>query len=463
MRREKSVLIVDDNETVLLALEFNLQRAGYHVYKASDGKEALSIAIKEHPDVVVSDIAMPEMDGIELCRQLRSRAEFTDIPFIFLTAHGEPEERVKGLRTGADDYVIKPFDIEELITRIDILYEKVKKRPSTEKLAGRIEEISIPDILQILEQTGKEGIIRINSGGKEGEIFIRQGLIIDSRYGELKGEDAFVELIQAGEGTFSFQPQEVADTGTGRPVGFMVMESARLTDELNALSSYIPSDSDTLSLVSRPEAESPEMEKILEFLGMESRKVGELPALTGISRVRTLITLGKLNKQGSIKLSKEGESTEEQVLPATQHGQLHIKPLKFLFLFCDEKAATESINSILTAFNEKRIQGIKAGVADFIKAEILDHPVHIFTLQGKRGFEFLYEPLLPTSDAALYLVNCDEDHEEYRYFRERLDSISKTPCFPITAASLKIENEDIWPINNTDQIKELFLTIYSSI
>ncbi|RME65548.1 MAG: response regulator, partial [Nitrospirae bacterium] len=398
---EKTVLIVDDNETVLLALEFNLKSAGYRVLKASDGKEALSVALKDHPDIIVSDIAMPEMDGIELCRELRSRDEFAEVPFIFLTAHGEPEERVKGLKSGADDYVIKPFDIEELITRIDILYEKVKKRVVSGDLAGKIDEISIPDILQMLEQTGKEGKVIIKSGGKDGAIFIKQGIVTECVFGALRGEDAFVELMKCNEGTFAFKPQSVPDTETARPVGFLVMESARLLDEFGALSSYIPENSDTLSLVSTPEAESPEMDRILRILEKGSVTTGEAASLSGLSRIRTLVTIGKLNREGALKVVKSVEQTEKpSEPPVSKTPQLQIKPLKLLFLFCNEKAATESVNSILSAFNQKQIKGIKAGVADFIRAQILDHPVHIFTLQGKRGFEFLYEPLLPTSDAA---------------------------------------------------------------
>ena len=464
MGERKTVLIVDDNETLLLALEFNLQRAGYHVFKATDGNEALAIARKEHPDIIVSDIAMPEMDGIELCRQLRSMSEFTDVPFIFLTAHGEPEERVKGLRTGADDYVVKPFDIEELITRIDILYEKTKQRKVTENLAGRIEEISIADILQVLEQTGKEGKVLIKTDKREGAIFIKRGMVTCCEYGDLRGEDAFVELMQKDRGSFTFKPQEVDDSEGRRPVGFMVMESVRLIDEYQALSSFIPSDSDTVTLLSIPEADSPDMEKIISALLEGSMTVGDLPGATGLSRIRVLTMLAKFLRDGNIEVRHPDRLQEEQVpqeVSTTVH--LQMKPVKLLFLFCDEKAASETINSILSAFGQRRIKGIKAGLADFVKAEIMEQPVHIFTLQGKRGYEFLYEPLLPTSDAILYLINCKSDHEEYRFFLKKIETAGKKPCFPITSSALSVEDEKIWPVRTEDQVKELFLTLYRSL
>ncbi|RMG04815.1 MAG: hypothetical protein D6726_02630 [Nitrospirae bacterium] len=206
------------------------------------------------------------------------------------------------------------------------------------------------------------------------------------------------------------------------------------------------------------------MDRILRILEKGSVTTGEVASLSGLSRIRTLVTIGKLNREGALKVVKSVEQTEKPSEPTvSKTPQLQIKPLKLLFLFCNEKAATESVNSILSAFNQKQIKGIKAGVADFIRTQILDHPVHIFTLQGKRGFEFLYEPLLPTSDAALYLINCADDYEEYKYFLKKLDPARGKPCFPVTLTSPPVHEERIWPVGNSEQVKELFLTLYSSI
>ncbi|NOY65222.1 MAG: response regulator [Nitrospirae bacterium] len=462
---EKTVLIVDDNETVLLALEFNLQSSGYRVLKASEGKQALQIALSEHPDVIVSDIAMPEMDGIELCRRLRENPEFSEMPFIFLTAHGEPEERVRGLKTGADDYVVKPFDIEELITRIDILYEKVRKRTVSEKLAGMLEEISIPDILQILEQTGKEGIIRVTIGNREGLIRIKQGMVTECRYGDLEGEDAFVEFIRAQRGTFAFQPETVEITDSARPISFMLMEAARLLDEYEAVSSYIPDNDALVSIDTVPETDDPDTERIIRLLDNRALSVDSLYQNAGLSRIRTAIALGSLIRNGVAKTARNGQvSPEKTTVKADERKEgFRVRPFKILFLFCEENSAIETLNQILDTFNEKKLDKIKSGVADFVSAHILGQPVHIFTLLGKQGFEFLYEPLIPSSDAVLYLLTSEVEVKEYRHFRERLETIMRKPCFPITTAVVNLQEEDLYIMNTPDDISSLFLKIFSGI
>jgi len=207
------------------------------------------------------------------------------------------------------------------------------------------------------------------------------------------------------------------------------------------------------------------MEKLVELLKEESLNLVELQQVTGFSRIRTSVILGHLIREGTVSVPTEPSSPipEETSQTDKDKTDMKITPLKFLFLFCDEKSATETLNHILETFNEKRISGIKAGVADFIKASILGQPVHFFTLQGKRGFEFLYEPLIPASDAVMYLLSCERDVEEYRYFRKRLNSIGPKPCFPICPASVEIQGEDVYPLTGSDATNNLFLKVFSAV
>lgn len=231
MNREKKVLIVDDNETLLMALEYSIQQAGYKVLKAADGEIAFKIANAENPDIIVSDITMPEMDGIELCKKIRSVARLSETPFILLTAHGEPDERVKGLRSGADDYIVKPFDVEELIARIDIMYKNIQKRQFSNTLSGNLKELPIVDMLQILAQAMKEGNLCIKNGDKSGIISIRDGNIMDASFMDLAGEDALVELFGLSDGHFNYEPQEVTTGTLAKPVNFIILDIIRLIDE----------------------------------------------------------------------------------------------------------------------------------------------------------------------------------------------------------------------------------------
>src|SRR3569623_473756 len=134
------ILIIEDEEPLTLLLRYNLEAEGYDVDSTARGDEA-EIKLKEAvPDLLVLDWMLPGMSGIELCRRLRARPDTERLPIIMLTARGEEGERVRGLATGADDYIVKPFSVPELLARIRALLRRVKpERVAEVLLAGDIE------------------------------------------------------------------------------------------------------------------------------------------------------------------------------------------------------------------------------------------------------------------------------------------------------------------------------------
>ena len=126
------ILIIEDEEPLTLLLRYNLEAEGYAVDSAIRGDEA-DLKLKEHtPDLAVIDWMLPGLSGIELIRRLRARPETQALPIIMLTARGEETERVRGLATGADDYIVKPFSVPELLARIRALLRRTKP----ERVAG---------------------------------------------------------------------------------------------------------------------------------------------------------------------------------------------------------------------------------------------------------------------------------------------------------------------------------------
>src|SRR3982751_5779124 len=118
------ILIIEDEEPLTLLLRYNLEAEGYEVDTTARGDEA-EIKLKEStPDLLVLDWMLPGMSGIELCRRLRARPDTERLPIIMLTARGEESERVRGLATGADDYIVKPFSVPELLARIKALLRR---------------------------------------------------------------------------------------------------------------------------------------------------------------------------------------------------------------------------------------------------------------------------------------------------------------------------------------------------
>ena len=110
------ILVVDDEKTLVKGMKFNLENEGYEVECAYDGAAALELAREGRFDLIILDVMMPEMDGLEACMKIR---EFSNVPIIMLTAKSEVFDRIQGLEMGADDYIVKPFEMKELIARIN--------------------------------------------------------------------------------------------------------------------------------------------------------------------------------------------------------------------------------------------------------------------------------------------------------------------------------------------------------
>ena len=120
------VLIVEDEEPLTLLLRYNLETEGYAVDTVAGGDEAETWLREQTPDLVLLDWMLPGVSGIELCRRLRARPETRSLPIIMLTARGEEAERIRGLATGADDYVVKPFSVPELMARVKAILRRAK-------------------------------------------------------------------------------------------------------------------------------------------------------------------------------------------------------------------------------------------------------------------------------------------------------------------------------------------------
>ena len=127
----RTVLVVDDEPTLVAALKYNLEREGYRVLTAADGGAALDVARSRRPDLLVLDLMLPVMDGLEVCRALRREMS---VPILMLTAKGEEIDKVVGLEIGADDYVTKPFGMRELLARVRALLRRTEPAAETEVL-----------------------------------------------------------------------------------------------------------------------------------------------------------------------------------------------------------------------------------------------------------------------------------------------------------------------------------------
>jgi two-component system, OmpR family, phosphate regulon response regulator PhoB len=129
------ILIIEDDKALAELLEWNFSAEGYSVRQTGDGEEALVMVREQVPDAIILDWMIEHIPGIEVCRQIRKREETKSVPIIMLTARGEEEDRIRGLKTGADDYVTKPFSPRELLARVEALLRRSKPSISSEILS----------------------------------------------------------------------------------------------------------------------------------------------------------------------------------------------------------------------------------------------------------------------------------------------------------------------------------------
>ena len=141
-KSKKQILIIEDEPDIQELLSFNLDNNGYKVYTASNGEKGLEVARKEHPDLILLDLMLPGIHGLDVCRIIKSDQETSGISIIMLTALGQEEDIIKGLETGADDYVTKPFSLQVLEARIKSVLRRVPENVENTKTI-KIHDIQI--------------------------------------------------------------------------------------------------------------------------------------------------------------------------------------------------------------------------------------------------------------------------------------------------------------------------------
>jgi two-component system alkaline phosphatase synthesis response regulator PhoP len=140
----RKILVVDDEAVLVETIAYNLEQAGYAVVTAADGVSALEAAQREKPDLIILDLMLPEMDGLEVCRQLRRESNTSTTPIMMLTAKGEEIDKVVGLEVGADDYVTKPFGRRELLARVRALLRRTDYATPNEERAMKDSSVEVP-------------------------------------------------------------------------------------------------------------------------------------------------------------------------------------------------------------------------------------------------------------------------------------------------------------------------------
>lgn len=209
--RRRTLLVVDDNRLIAAMIRDFFESHDYQVRTAEHGRSALTEIDKLTPDVIICDVLMPEMDGWQLFEEVKRRPELSETPFVFLTVESELPKRLRGWHLGADDYVTKPFEVEELHARVEHILERrialeQARRGGGALLSGSVEHLAISDLLQILALNARSGILRLERGTESGHAVFIEGHVVHAECSGAVGVKALYRMLGWSDARFRVVP-----------------------------------------------------------------------------------------------------------------------------------------------------------------------------------------------------------------------------------------------------------------
>ncbi len=233
------VLVADDEPYVVLAISEVLEGLPASVLTAPDGEAALRVARAVRPDLILLDVKMPGLDGFQVAAALKKDPVTTGIPLVFFSALGAPSEKVRGLELGAEDYVTKPIDAEELKARVRTILRRNRpsKRPSVAG-SGRLQAVSLASLVGTLEAERRTTRLLLSRGEERGEIVLVDGHIAQATQGPRQGEAAVYELLSWTDGSFQMAAVDPAQQMGGEvaaPNQGLLLEAMRRREQVDGL------------------------------------------------------------------------------------------------------------------------------------------------------------------------------------------------------------------------------------
>ncbi|MBC7174625.1 MAG: response regulator [Polyangiaceae bacterium] len=234
------VLIVDDSDSYREQAASAMRAQGHRVTLAKNGLEALGVALRQAPDIILSDVNMPVMDGWQFLRMIRARPSVANVPVVFLTTLGGESERLKGYQLGVDDYIPKPFDAEELALRVARILGRARRSPAgsagRNALRGDLAQVSLGSVLSFVQIERRTGMMLVIGGDRIASLHIRNGDVVQvdlpSEFDHLSGIERVFQVLSWETGRFELSSVNVDAPDSIRvPTSYLLMEHARRQDE----------------------------------------------------------------------------------------------------------------------------------------------------------------------------------------------------------------------------------------
>jgi CheY-like chemotaxis protein/signal recognition particle receptor subunit beta len=310
---EQLILVADSDPKNLQILKENLETAGFRVAVVSNGTRAWEFIKNTPPAIVLSEVTLPEISGLELLERIQEDEQTNHIPLIFLTNRRELQDRVHSLKMGAKDYLVKPLHVKEVIAHIRMVLARLDRRHSKDsnsyfKLVGRLEELSIFDLIESFGVERKTGVLNvINNKKQTGQIFFKDGCVINATRGDFRKEKAVFQMLPWNSGDFSMVfkevnvPDEIAVSNLGLLLqGLKRMElKEKYIQHLPSSKVYFLPTSTFQNLLAKRKLPKEVVKFVSLFDG--KRDINAIIENSIYDEIRTLELINRLHKQGFIK------------------------------------------------------------------------------------------------------------------------------------------------------------------
>ena len=233
-----NVVVVDDDDSYRELAAEPFRKRGDIVRTTSDGLEALAMCIKEPPDVILTDVQMPRMDGWQLLRLVRARPSLASVPIVFLTMLDGDNERLLGYQLGVDAYISKPYLPEQLLVRVHQIVRRARNAAASPiartTMSGELDQVAVSSVLSFLELERKTGVLLL-VGPRVARVFLSNGRVLRAEIegaGKASSRHTLMSILDWTDGQFEFSPQDVpAGDEIRSAISAFLLEHARASDE----------------------------------------------------------------------------------------------------------------------------------------------------------------------------------------------------------------------------------------
>ena len=247
MEKVKKILIVDSDTNNIVPLKMELSKAGYEVICWDDGQKALELAKSLQADLIISEVDLPQVNGHVLFKELHSIPACKSIPFIFLSNQKRVDDRIKSMELGVDDYITKPYYVEEVVARVDALFNEIillqDDQTQTDKgFSGSLTEMNLVDLIQTIELGKKSAVLKLQHNSQIGLIYIDKGEVIDAALDDLTPQQSLMRMFTWTIGTFYVEISELdRDRKIDTPNKELITIGMKRSNEWEQLKQGLPS------------------------------------------------------------------------------------------------------------------------------------------------------------------------------------------------------------------------------